>query len=121
MSLVRSSRLVVGVGLDLVIWTPVPPSTWYIQISRGPMPKWVFETWMYFPLGAQLGEAKSLLASLDTCFTPVPSACMIQMFSLPSRSEMKAIHCPSGENRGWLSNEMPPSMSLALPPSIGRV
>src|SRR2546430_7065260 len=80
---------VVGVGFDLVICTPEPPSTWYIQISLEPIPNCAFETKMYFPSGAQLGEVNSLLASLETCFTPVPSGCMIQMFSLPSRSEMK--------------------------------
>src|SRR6266852_3854354 len=111
----------VGVGLDLVICTPVPPSTWYIQISLEPIPNVAFETKMYLPSGAQLGDVKSLLGSFDICFTPVPSGCMIQTFSLPSRSEMKAIHWPSGENFGWLSKDMPPSINLALPPSIGKV
>src|SRR5256885_3631010 len=112
---------VVGVGFDLVICTPEPPSTWYIQISLEPIPNCAFETNMYFPSGAQLGEVNSLLASLETCFTPVPSACMIQMFSLPSRSEMKVIHCPSGENFGWLSKAIPPEISFAWPPSMGSV
>src|SRR5438874_11836375 len=110
-----------GVGLDLVICTPVPPSMWYIQISHEPIPNCAFETKMYLLSGAQLGEVKSLLGSFETCFTPVPSGCMIQIFSLPSRSEMKAIHLPSGENLGWLSNAMPPSIGLAWPPSMGRV
>src|SRR6266567_2184439 len=108
-------------GLDLVIWTPEPPSTWYIQISLEPIPNCAFETKMYMPSGAQLGEVKSLLGSFETCFMPVPSGCMIQMFSLPSRSEMNAIHLPSGENLGWLSKAMPPAMSLAWPPSMGSV
>src|SRR6266446_3478867 len=110
-----------GVGLDLVICTPVPPSMWYIQISLEPIPNCAFETKMYFPPGAQLGEVKSLLGSFETCFTPVPSGCMIQMFSLPSRSEMKATQWPSGENLGWLSKAIPPSISLASPPSMGSV
>jgi hypothetical protein len=46
---------------------------------------------------------------------------MIQTFSPPSRSERKAIHFPSGEKRGWLSNGMPPEISLAWPPSTGSV
>ena len=69
---------------------------------------------MYLPLGSQLGEANSLLGSLETCFAPVPSACMIQMLSLPSRSERNAIHCPSGENLGWLSKDMPPVNQFGL-------
>src|SRR6266850_2137908 len=52
---------------------------------------------MYFPSGAQLGDVNSLLGSFETCFAPVPSGWMIQIFSLPSRSERNAIHCPSGE------------------------
>src|SRR5882757_7360750 len=111
----------VGMGFDLEICTPVPPSTWYIQISLDPIPNWAFETKRYLPSGAQLGEVKSLFGSFETCFTPVPSACMIQIFSLPSRSEMNAIHLPSGENLGWLSKDMPASISLAWPPSIGSV
>src|SRR5580692_8013865 len=114
----RRFRGVVGVGLDLVICTPVPPSTWYIQISLEPIPNAAFETNIYFPSGLQLGDVKSLFGSLETCFAPVPSGCMIQMFSLPSRSEMNAIHCPSGENFGWLSNIIPPEISFACPPSI---
>src|SRR5439155_1497150 len=92
-----------------------------LAIRRKHWTKCAFETKMYLPSGDQLGEVKSLLGSFDTCFTPVPSGCMIQMFSLPSRSEMKAIHWPSGENFGWLSNDMPPSIGLAWPPSIGSV
>src|SRR5712691_8961069 len=76
---------------------------------------------MYFPSGAQLGDVNSLFGSFETCFAPVPSGWMIQMFSLPSRSETKAIHCPSGENLGWLSNAIPPEISFACPPSIGSV
>src|SRR5258708_36901077 len=121
MALGRLFLSVVGVGFDLVICTPEPPSTWYIQISLEPIPKAAFETKMYLPSGAQLGEVKSLLGSFETCFTPVPSGCMIQMFSLPSRSEINAIHLPSGETFGWLSKAMPPATSLACPPSIGSV
>src|SRR6266566_4540710 len=86
----RSFLFVVGVGFDLVICTPDPPSTWYIQISLEPIPNCAFETKMYLPSGAQPGEVNSLLGSFETCFTPVPSGCMLQMFSLPSRSERKA-------------------------------
>src|SRR5436190_3376867 len=117
----RSFLFVVGVGFDLVICTPDPPSTWYIQISLEPIPNCAFETKMYLPSGAQPGEVNSLLGSFETCFKPVPSGCMIQMFSLPSRSERKAIHCPSGENFGWLSNAIPPEISFACPPSTGSV
>ena len=73
---------------------------WYIQISRGPMPKLVFDTKMYFPSGDQLGEANSLLGSFETCLGSLPSAFMIQTFSVPSRSDKNAIHLPSGENFG---------------------
>src|SRR6266852_9888673 len=121
MALGLSRRGVVGVGFDLVICTPDPPSRWYIQISLEPIPNCAFETKIYLASGAQLGEVKSLLGSLETCLTPVPSACMIQMFSLPSRSERNAIHWPSGENFGWLSNAIPPAISLACPPSMGSV
>src|SRR6267142_70057 len=89
---------VVGVAFDLVICTPEP------------IPNCAFETKMYLPSGAQLGDVNSLFGSLETCFTPAPSGCMIQMFSLPSRSERKAIHFPSGENFGWLSNAIPPEI-----------
>src|SRR5205085_4199056 len=100
---------------------PAPPSMWYIQISRGPMPKLVFETKMYLPSGDQLGEANSLLGSFETCLGSLPSAFMIQTFSMPSRSERNAIHLPSGENLGWLSKQRPPSINLAWPPSIGSM
>src|SRR6267142_1449068 len=86
-----------GIGFDFVICTPVPPSMWYIQISLEPIPNWAFETKMYLPSGAQLGDVKSLFGSFETCFTPVPSGCMIQRFSLPSRSEMNVIQLPSGK------------------------
>src|SRR5260370_9079683 len=112
---------VVGVGFDLVICTPERPSTWYIQISLEPIPNCAFETKMYFPSGAQLGDVNSLLGSFETCFTPAPSGCMIQTFSLPSRSEMKVIHWPSGENFGWLSKAIPPEINFAWPPSMGSV
>src|SRR2546430_3492321 len=69
---------VVGVGFDLVICTPEPPSTWYIQISLEPIPNCAFETKMYFPSGAQFGDVNSLLGSLETCFTPVPSVFFFQ-------------------------------------------
>jgi len=103
-----------------VICTPEPPSTWYIQISLEPIPNCAFETKMYLPSGAQLGDVNSLFGSLETCFTPAPSGCMIQMFSLPSRSERKAIHFPSGENFGWLSNAIPPEIKFCGPASDGE-
>src|SRR5260370_38637487 len=89
---------VLGVGFDLVICTPEPPSTWYIQISLEPMPNWAFETNMYLPSGAQLGEVKSLLGSFETCFTAVPSAWLVQHVSSPSPSEVNQLHSPSGGN-----------------------
>ena len=85
------------------------------------MPKPAFDTRTYWPSGVQFGEANSALGSLEVCFGSVPSGFMIQTFSLPSRSERKAIHLPSGENFGWLSKAMPPEMSLAWPPSMGSV
>src|SRR5260370_23429153 len=112
---------VLGVGFDLVICTPEPPSTWYIQISLEPMPNWAFETNMYLPSGAQLGEVKSLLGSFETCFTAVPSGCMTPMFSLPSRSEINGIHLAASANFCWLSKANPPEVSFPCPPSIGGV
>src|SRR5262249_39503984 len=117
----RSCLRVAGEGFDFVIWIPDPPSTWYIQISRALIPKFVFDTKMYFPVGSHEGDAISLLGSFDTCFTPVPSVCITKTLSLPSRSERNAIHCPSGENFGCPSNDMPPSINFASPPSIGIV
>src|SRR5579871_5540353 len=98
---------------------PEPPSTWYIQISYAVIPKPALETKIYFPSGAHEGETKSLPGSFETCFGSLPSGFMIQMLSLPSRSERNAIHFPSGENLGWLSNAIPPEISFACPPSIG--
>src|SRR5258708_30658824 len=112
---------VVGVGFDLVICTPEPPSTWYIKLSLEPIPNCAFETKMYLPSGAQLGDVNSLFGSFLTSFSPAPSGCMIQMFSLPSRSERKAIHFPSGDHFGWLSNAIPPEISFAGPPPMGSV
>src|SRR5262249_24757196 len=100
---------------------PEPPSMWYIQISYDAIPAPAFDTKMYFPSGDQDGETKSLAGSLEICFASFPSGCMIQMLSLPSRSDRNAIHFPSGENFGWLSNGIPPEMSDALPPSMGSV
>ena len=85
------------------------------------MPNPAFDTKTYRPSGAQFGEAKTLFGSFDTCFGSAPSGCIIQMFSLPSRSEINAIHLPSGENLGWLSNAIPPEINFASPPSIGSV
>jgi hypothetical protein len=50
-----------------------------------------------------------------------PSAFAIHRFSTPLRSETNAIVLLSGENFGWLSNDMPPAMRVAVPPSIGSV
>src|SRR5579859_3571174 len=100
---------------------PDPPSTWYIQISYDAIPAAAFDTKMYFPSGAHDGDTKSLPGSFETCFAPVPSGWMIQTLSVPSRSERNAIHFPSGENFGWLSNAMPPEINFACPPSIGSV
>ena len=76
---------------------------------------------MYCPSGVQFGEANSAFVSFEICLASVPSGCMIQTFSLPSRSDKNAIHLPSGENFGWLSNAIPPSISFASPPSMGSV
>src|SRR5260370_37112415 len=111
---------VLGVGFDLVICTPEPPSTWYIQISLEPMPNWAFETNMYLPSGAQLGEVKSLLGSFETCFTAVSSRFHVQMVSLPSRSEENLIPLPSSGTFCSLSKGDLPDMSLAWPPSVRR-
>src|SRR5258707_6826744 len=120
MALGRLFRSSVGMGLDLVICTPVPPSTWYIQISLEPIPNCAFETNMYLPSGAQLGEVKSLLGSFETCFTAVPSGCIIQMFSLPFRSEINMSHLPPGGNFVLVSQALPPAVKFACPPSTVR-
>src|SRR5260370_33999919 len=96
-----------GVGLDFVICTPVPPSTWYIQISLEPIPNCAFETKIYFPSGAQLGEVKSLLQSFENCFTAVSPECLIQMFALLSPSARQTIHRPSREHVSLQSNATP--------------
>src|SRR5215472_10307474 len=116
-----SRRRTMGLGFALVICTPEPPWMWYIQISNVLMPKPALETRTNWLSGVQLGDANSELGSLETCFGSLPSGFMIQTFSLPSRSDRKAIHLPSGENLGWLSKAMPPSISLAWPPSMGTV
>src|SRR5258707_7145197 len=118
MALGRLFRSSVGMGLDLVICTPVPPSTWYIQISLEPIPNCAFEINMYLPSGAQLGEVKSLLGSFETCFTPVPAGCMIPIVLLPFRTELEAFDLTAGDKFSWPSQGTQIDTSSALQPSF---
>src|SRR5262245_3467016 len=51
----------------------------------------------------------------------VPSGFESHRFSAPLRSLMKTRLLPSGEKRGWLSKDRPPTIRLAWPPAIGSV
>src|SRR5687768_477538 len=85
-----------------------------------------FETTRYWPSGVHVGDTmicgRSLVRrSLLTARGLEPSASAIHRFSTPLRSLRKANVLPSGEYTGWLSNDRPPMMRAALPPSIGMV
>jgi hypothetical protein len=85
-----------------------------------------FETIRYAPSGVHDGESMScgppwVGRSLLTSRGFDPSRSAIHRFSTPLRSLRNAIVLPSGENFGWLSNDMPPMMRRGTPPSIGSV
>src|SRR5258705_1862504 len=98
--------------------TPDPPFTSYIQISRAVPYPFGFrrETKIYRPSRVQVGEVNMVSTSLVSRFAPDPSAREIQTLSAPERSLTYAICLPSGEKRGWLSNENPEVMGIAFPP-----
>jgi hypothetical protein len=103
---------------------PVPPPRWYRNIANVPSGARCFETIRYSPSGAHAGElmicGRSLVVpSVETAFGSDPSAFAIHRFSTPLRSERKATCLPSGEKRGWLSNDIPPTMRRASPPLAG--
>src|SRR6266481_4956818 len=100
---------------------PVPPSLWNIQTECVLIPSPVRETRMYWLSGVHDGETYSKLRPLVMAFALDPSGSAIQTFSAPLRSEMKAIFFPSGENFGWLSNDIPPTIRFASPPVSGNV
>src|SRR5258706_1527880 len=121
MKLRRCCGVVVAVGDDLVTCTPEPPWMLYIQISWVPKPSGLRDTSTYSPSGVQAGEMKSPCLSLLSCFGSDPSAFAIHRLSETSRSLVKAIILPSGQNTGWLSNGSPLVIRLAWPPWTGRV
>ena len=76
---------------------------------------------IHSPSGLQAGLLTRRKLSFETCFGSLPSRFMIQMLSPPARSLVKAIHCPSGEKRGCMSQETPALIALASPPAAGIV
>src|SRR5262245_54254473 len=104
--------------------TPEPPSRWYMNNQNVPGSGGRdFETMMYCPSGVQEGDTmicgRSLVRpSLLTALGLEPSALAIQRFSTPLRSLRNAMVFPSGEYTGWLSNDRPPMMRVAAPPSV---
>src|SRR5438270_1383905 len=111
-------------GLSFAFSTakPVPPRTLYSQTSSVDMGSCDWrDTMMYSPSGSHAGEAKVLCLSWLICRAPDPSGLQIQTFSAPSRSLRNAIFLPSGENFGWLLNDMPSVICFAGPPAIGMV
>src|SRR5215471_9076566 len=101
--------------------TPVPPSRLYIQSSDVPIDSPALEAMTYCPSEVQEGEVYALLRPVVSGLGFEPSRSASQMFSAPERSLRNSIFLPSGENRGWLSNDNPPMMRLASPPVIGIV
>ena len=81
---------------------------------------------MYSPSAVQAGEliacgAPLVRPSFVTGRGFSPSASASQRFSTPLRSLRKARVAPSGEKRGWLSNDMSPIIRVASPPATGSV
>ena len=68
---------------------------------------------MYLPSGVQLGEVKPVFSSVVKALGSEPSGFEIHRLSAPARSLTYTIFLPSGENRGWLSNESPESLDLS--------
>ena len=73
----------------------------------------------YCESGVHVGLFSSRKVSLVTCCGFLPSRSMIQMLSPPERSEVNAIHLPSGEYRGCMSQGMPEVRGFASPPPAG--
>ena len=85
-----------------------------------------FDTTRYWPSGVHAGETmicgrSSVRLSRLTGRGFEPSALAIHRFSTPVRSLRNAIDAPSGDQVGWLSNAIPPTMRVAVPPPIGSV
>src|SRR6266850_7936848 len=105
---------------------PVPPSLSYKNTPKVGSGGRDFETSTYWPSAVHDGDSmysgRSCVGlSLVTARGLDPSAFAIHTFSTPLRSLRNATVFPSGENFGWLSNDMPPAILDALPPSIGSV
>ncbi len=80
-----------------------------------------FDTTRYWPSGVHAGETmicgrSSVRLSRLTGRGFEPSALAIHRFSTPVRSLRNAIVAPSGDQVGWLSNAIPPTMRVAVPP-----
>ncbi len=71
--------------------------------------------------GVHAGLFGSRKLSFVTCCGFFPSRPMIQMLSPPDRSDVNAIHFPSGEYRGCMSHGMPEVSAFASPPPNGIV
>src|SRR5579872_1565399 len=102
---------------------PVPPFLSYMNTRSVRSGGRCLETRMYWPSAVHDGEAISsgeswVGRSFETGRGSLPSALAIQRFSTPLRSLKNAIVFPSGENFGWLSNDIPPTIRFAAPPSI---
>ena len=70
------------------------------QISPAPserVPVKCLRAAMYCESGVQAGLLRRRKLSFVTCCGFLPSRSMIQMLSPPERSEVNAIHLPSGE------------------------
>src|SRR5580704_15617385 len=98
---------------------PVPPFLSYIHNENAPMRPSALDAIVYWPSAGQEGEQKDWLRPVVSALGLVPSALAIHTFSAPPRSLKKAIIFPSGENLGWLSNDIPPTIRLASPPATG--
>src|SRR5580765_6482077 len=115
-----------GTGGALPMRTPVPPSLAYRNTPKVGSGGRDLDTSRYCPSCSHEGDSmycgRSLVGrSLVTARGFDPSGSAIHRFSTPLRSLRNAIVLPSGENFGWLSNDMPPTMRRAAPPSIGSV
>src|SRR5262249_33227069 len=115
-----------GGGGAVPMRTPVPPFLSYRNTPWVRSGGWRFETSRYSPSAVHEGEhISSGLSFVGRSFVTGrgfdPSASAIHKFSTPLRSLRNATVLPSGENFGWLSNDMPPMIRFAAPPSIGSV
>src|SRR5262249_13524432 len=110
-----------GGGAD-PIRIPLPPFRSYRNTPCVGSGGRCLETSRYWPSAVHEGDAIDSGAacvgrSFETGRGFVPSALAIHRFSTPLRSLRNAIVFPSGENFGWLSNDMPPTIRFAVPPS----